>query len=137
MQPNETFPSLLSDQMSRQSSSVDQLPYVQSSSVYQPPQDEQTKCQKLGSISSRHFRRIVKSAKEKCIASKTPLLRTSLIPSIVNINSIDTTEAVLPSINAAVPNCDYKLYQKCIFESTKTTLDVAKEKYYYFLCQDD
>ena len=97
----------------------------------------QTKCQKLGSISSRHFRRIVRSAKEKCIASKTPLLRTSLIPSIVNINSIDTTEAVLPSINAAVPNCDYKLYQKCIFESTKTTLDVAKEKYYYFLCQDD
>jgi hypothetical protein len=41
MQPNETFPSLLSDQMSKQSSSVDQLPYVQSSSVYQPPQDEQ------------------------------------------------------------------------------------------------
>lgn len=29
-----------------------------------------------------------------------------------------------------------KLYQKCIFESTKTTLDVAKEKDHYFLCQD-
>lgn len=41
MQPNETFPSLLSDQMSKLSSSVDQLPYVQPSSVYQPPQDEQ------------------------------------------------------------------------------------------------
>jgi len=67
----------------------------------------QTKCQKLGSISSRHFRRIVKSAKEKCIASKTPLLRTSLIASVVNINSIDTTETILPSINAAVPYCDY------------------------------
>ncbi|KAF0711585.1 DUF4806 domain-containing protein, partial [Aphis craccivora] len=66
-----------------------------------------TKCQKLGSISSRHFRRIVKSAKEKCIASKTSLLRTSLIASVVNINSIDTTETILPSINAAVPYCDY------------------------------
>jgi len=41
MQPNETLPSLLSDQMSKKSSSVDQLPYIQSSSVYQPPQDEQ------------------------------------------------------------------------------------------------
>ncbi|XP_050064582.1 uncharacterized protein LOC126553468 isoform X1 [Aphis gossypii] len=41
MQPNETFPSLLSHQMSKQSSSVGQLPCVQSSSVYQPPQDEQ------------------------------------------------------------------------------------------------
>ncbi|XP_025194037.1 uncharacterized protein LOC112593734 [Melanaphis sacchari] len=40
MQPNETFPSLLSHQMSKQSSSVGQLPCVQSSSVYQPPQDE-------------------------------------------------------------------------------------------------
>jgi len=41
MQPNKTLPSLLSDQMSKKSS-VDQLPYyVQSSSVYQPPQDEQ------------------------------------------------------------------------------------------------
>ncbi|KAL5246147.1 hypothetical protein ACI65C_013555, partial [Semiaphis heraclei] len=66
-----------------------------------------TKCQKLGSISSRHFRRIVKSAKEKCIMSKTSLQPTSLIPPVVNINSIDTTEKILPSINAAVLNCDY------------------------------
>ncbi|KAL5233328.1 hypothetical protein ACI65C_000738 [Semiaphis heraclei] len=106
LQPVKSAPLLtLSDQMSKQSS--DQLPYVQSSSAYQPPQDEQTKCQKLGSISSRHFRRIVKSAKEKCIMSKTSLQPTSLIPPVVNINSIDTTEKILPSINAAVLNCDY------------------------------
>lgn len=41
MQPNEIFPSLLSDQMSKRSSPVGQLAYTQSSSVYQPPQDEQ------------------------------------------------------------------------------------------------
>lgn len=39
--------------------------------------------------------------------SKTSLQPTSLIPPVVNINSIDTTEKILPSINAAVLNCDY------------------------------
>ncbi|KAF0713730.1 DUF4806 domain-containing protein, partial [Aphis craccivora] len=65
-----------------------------------------TKCQNLGSISSRHFRRIVKLAKEKFATSITSLpLQTRLIPSLVNINSIVSTESLTPSINTAVFNC--------------------------------
>ncbi|XP_060855058.1 uncharacterized protein LOC132932708 [Metopolophium dirhodum] len=107
-QPTETFQPLLSEQnMSYQSSSEYQPQYTQSTTVYQPPsQDIQTKCQKLGSISSRHFRRIVNAAKEKCVMSTTSLpLRPYLIPPVVNINAIVSTEILTPSINTEVFNC--------------------------------
>jgi len=66
----------------------------------------QTKCQKLGTISSRHFRRIVNAAKEKCVMSTTSLpLRPCLIPPVVNINAIVSTETLTPSINTEVFNC--------------------------------
>jgi len=64
----------------------------------------QTKCHKLGSISSRYFRRIVSSAKEKCVMSKTPLPQNSVIPPVVIINPADTTEIITPSINDVVLN---------------------------------